>query len=209
VERAGGVSALARAVGVSEAVIRKWRDGRSEPSRRHLLSLAEATGSDLQWLVSGSSTAPYEGAEPGHPYGDPQRLQSVALPHLDLAVAGTPRGTEEVRDFLPWRRRWLERHGVSTTAAAVVDIDNDAMAPTLHAGDWIIVDRSDVVLRDGAVYLLRAGGRTLVRRVALRADGGVDLIADARPASADSWSRAAFASSVEVLGRACLRIGRI
>ncbi|MES9873114.1 MAG: helix-turn-helix domain-containing protein [Candidatus Sedimenticola sp. 6PFRAG7] len=44
---------LARACGFSEAVVRKWRDGKSEPSREKLVAIALNTGVTLEWLATG------------------------------------------------------------------------------------------------------------------------------------------------------------
>lgn len=60
----GNVSALAKSAGVSESVVRKWRDGTSEPSRDHLLALIHATGVNIAWLVAGEGPMrPEEGGQ--------------------------------------------------------------------------------------------------------------------------------------------------
>lgn len=50
----GGVSNLARSMGVSEAVVRKWRANQSDPSRQNLISLADAGCVTIQWLATGT-----------------------------------------------------------------------------------------------------------------------------------------------------------
>lgn len=52
-ERAGSMSALAREVGVVDGTIRKWIAGQSEPTRRHLVTLAHTGGVSLEWLILG------------------------------------------------------------------------------------------------------------------------------------------------------------
>ena len=49
----GGVAEIARKCGFSEAVIRSWRDGGSDPSRLRCIQLADGTGASLLWLVAG------------------------------------------------------------------------------------------------------------------------------------------------------------
>lgn len=55
-----------------------------------------------------------------------------------------------------------------TPKLAVLRMEGDAMAPTLNAGDDVLVDLADVgeSLRDG-VYALEAKGQIMIRRVAI------------------------------------------
>ena len=50
---------MARKAGVSESVLRKWRAEHSDPSRIHLINLANAAGISVEWLATG--------------YGEPER----------------------------------------------------------------------------------------------------------------------------------------
>lgn len=43
-DRVGGISELARIVGVSERAVRNWRDGINKPVRRYLSIIAELMG---------------------------------------------------------------------------------------------------------------------------------------------------------------------
>lgn len=49
----GSASALAQKSGVSDATVRKWRDGKSDPSRSNLITLARVSGVSIAWLVAG------------------------------------------------------------------------------------------------------------------------------------------------------------
>lgn len=49
----GSAAALARASGVSEGLVRKWRKGASEPKLSDLLAAAQRTGVSAAWLVLG------------------------------------------------------------------------------------------------------------------------------------------------------------
>lgn len=49
----GNASRLARMADVSESVVRKWRDGKSEPSRLHLVAISRAAGISINWLATG------------------------------------------------------------------------------------------------------------------------------------------------------------
>lgn len=52
-ESHGSIARIARKGGFSEAVVRKWRNGLSEPDVSNLVKLADACGVTVQWLATG------------------------------------------------------------------------------------------------------------------------------------------------------------
>jgi transcriptional regulator with XRE-family HTH domain len=57
VERSGGISMLSRKSRLSRAVIHKYLNGESDPSRARLVALARAADVDLEWLATGRKAA--------------------------------------------------------------------------------------------------------------------------------------------------------
>ncbi|WP_374653077.1 helix-turn-helix domain-containing protein [Dongia sp.] len=53
IEIVGGPSKLARASGLSRAVIDKYREGKSDPSRERLVAMAAAANVSVAWLATG------------------------------------------------------------------------------------------------------------------------------------------------------------
>ena len=47
------VANVSRVTGISESAIKNWRDGKSDPTRKNLLVLAEKLNVDLLWLMTG------------------------------------------------------------------------------------------------------------------------------------------------------------
>jgi phage repressor protein C with HTH and peptisase S24 domain len=78
--------------------------------------------------------------------------------------------TEELgKPYFAFDERWLK--ALTPTAAAnlsLVRVEGDSMAPTLNAGDDILVDLGDAAerLRDG-IYVLRIDDALVVKRLAL------------------------------------------
>ncbi len=88
--RVGSVSALARKAGISQGGIRRYGSG-GEPTRPHLLALADAAGVSLSWLATGQGD-PDQGAE--------VRIQRVSEPAevgLDLLESVTRAAFEELQ----------------------------------------------------------------------------------------------------------------
>ncbi|MBX9662131.1 S24 family peptidase [Novosphingobium sp.] len=111
---------------------------------------------------------------------------------------------ESVRAF---DARLLQRAGVKHSQASVVQIDDDAMQPTLSAGDEAIFHRlgGTEALRDG-LYALRIDGAMVVRRIALEpVPGRVTVSCD--HAHYPRWP-GVTRRSLTILGRVCW-IGRM
>ena len=103
------------------------------------------------------------------------------------AGPGAINGDEVTRPYLAFDPRWLK--GLTASPAAmlsVIRVEGDSMAPTLCAGDDILVDRGDAAdrLRDG-IYVLRVDGTLLVKRLLIHPVGRRVTIQSDNPAYAD------------------------
>jgi hypothetical protein len=91
------------------------------------------------------------------------------------------------KPFFGFDERWLKALTPSQASnLSVVRVEGDSMAPTLNAGDDILVDRGDAAerLRDG-IYVLRIDDALLVKRVALNPVGRRVTIQSDNPAYPD------------------------
>lgn len=99
----GGTSALARAAEVSESVVRKWRNGTSDPAREKLIALASATNVRLEWLALG------EGPMRSGDVVSERSDHCNALPINDVPKEAIKSWLEEVwASATPRERTWLE-----------------------------------------------------------------------------------------------------
>lgn len=110
--------------------------------------------------------------------------------------------TEELgKPYFAFDERWLK--ALTTTPAnrlSVVRVEGDSMAPTLNAGDDILVDLGDSVgrLRDG-IYVLRIDDALVVKRLALNPVGRRVTVQSDNPAYPD-WPDCRLAT-VNPIGR--------
>ena len=91
------------------------------------------------------------------------------------------------RAYFGFDERWLK--GLTPTPAtqlSIVRVEGDSMAPTLNAGDDILVDLGDAVerLRDG-IYVLRVDDSVVVKRIALHPLGRSVTVQSDNPAYPD------------------------
>lgn len=94
---------------------------------------------------------------------------------------------ESARPYFAFDPRWLASMTRSPAAKlSVIRVEGDSMAPTLSAGDDILVDLADAAdrVRDG-IYVLRAEGALLVKRLAIHPVGRMVTVQSDNPAYGD------------------------
>jgi phage repressor protein C with HTH and peptisase S24 domain len=96
--------------------------------------------------------------------------------------------TEELgKPYFAFDERWLRALTPSSPAnLSIVRVEGDSMAPTLNAGDDILVDLADAGerLRDG-IYVLRIDEALVVKRIALNPVGRRITVQSDNPAYPD------------------------
>jgi phage repressor protein C with HTH and peptisase S24 domain len=91
------------------------------------------------------------------------------------------------KPYFAFDERWLRALTASQPGKlSIVRVDGDSMAPTLNAGDEILVDLGDSMerLRDG-IYVLRIDDAVVVKRVALNPVGRRVTVQSDNPAYPD------------------------
>ncbi len=96
--------------------------------------------------------------------------------------------SEEIgRPYFAFDERWLKALTATNPAQlSIVRVEGDSMAPTLNAGDDILVDLADCGdrIRDG-IYVLRVDDAVLVKRLALNPIGRRVTVQSDNPSYAD------------------------
>lgn len=125
--------------------------------------------------------------------GGPADLESEGLvnikrhPVMVSAGPGAIVSEELGKPYFGFDERWLK--GLTATPPSklsIVRVEGDSMAPTLNAGDDILVDHGDAAerLRDG-IYVLRIDDALVVKRLALNPIGRRATVQSDNPAYAD------------------------
>jgi|GEM_PF-580027 len=110
------------------------------------------------------------------------------IPLLESRVSGGPEGEvlyEEIADYLPFKRDWIERVAGRTEerqrALLLVRVRGDSMSPTINQGEIVLIDTYEgerLHVLDGRIYLviLPDGSSTLKRLVLKKEDGRFKLL---------------------------------
>ena len=103
------------------------------------------------------------------------------------AGPGTLADVEGGRPYFAFDPKWLKRlTGSPAAKLSLIRVEGDSMAPTLNAGDDILVDLADGPdrLRDG-IYVLRVDDALLVKRLAIHPVGRRVTVQSDNPAYGD------------------------
>ena len=179
-ERGENFAALSRMVGRNDAYIQQYlRKGTPrqlrERERRVLARYFKVPESLLGGLPDDNATR----------FGE-------LIPVLRTAVRasagpGALTDCETTRPCFAFDPAWLRSlTGSPVSKLSVIRVEGDSMAPTLGAGDDILVDLADGAerLRDG-IYVLRVDGALLVKRLAIHPVGRRVTVQSDNPAYSD------------------------
>ena len=179
-ERGENFASLSRLIGRNDAYIQQFlRKGTPrqlrERERRTLARYFQIPESMLGGLPEDSTAQ----------FGE---LVPVArVPVRASAGPGAIPGEESARPYLAFDPQWLKGiTGSPASKLSVIRVEGDSMAPTLSAGDDILVDLADGGdrLRDG-IYVLRVDGALLVKRLAIHPVGRRVTVQSDNPAYGD------------------------
>ena len=166
-ERGESLAGLSRLIGRNEAYIQQYL--RKGSPRR----LPEAERRTLARYFA------IPDAMLGGPAADPVMATAALVAVRRSAVrasggAGALPEDQLVRPHFAFDSAWLRAlTATPTERLSMIRVEGDSMAPTLNAGDDILVDHDEPVtgLRDG-IYVLRVDGALLVKRLAIHPFGG-------------------------------------
>lgn len=166
----------------SSAVVQNIKRGAS-PSYERLGGIADALGYEL-YFGPPRETGPVTVAQL-----DGSEYARIPVHDVELAAGdGAHNGAEAVIDQLAFRRDWLKRIGIATSAARIARSRGESMWPTLWDGDMVLIDTARNVLsirqrepcdqRRSPIYALRDGDHMRIKRLERPSDDLVMLVSD-------------------------------
>jgi phage repressor protein C with HTH and peptisase S24 domain len=126
----------------------------------------------------------------GPPEADKARSGLVPVKRTFVRASAGPgafAGEERAKPYFAFDERWLRTlTGSASSKLSIIRVEGDSMAPTLNAGDDILVDLGDTMerLRDG-IYVRRADDVLVVKRLAIHPAGRRVTVQSDNPAYPD------------------------
>ncbi|KQI67974.1 hypothetical protein AN189_12910 [Loktanella sp. 3ANDIMAR09] len=171
VDRANSGEVYAKAIGIPRRTLGNYLAGVSEPKASVLAKMAQVSGVSVDWLVTGT---PRHGPAPGK-----GTLHSKLVRRYDVQLsAGSGSISDRAEELtpIPFAPDFFSKKlgGRNPDRMVIVDARGDSMVPTLGDGDLVMIDTSEVDVRD-AIYAVSYGDALFIKRLAKRGDR-IDLI---------------------------------
>ncbi|KJS40394.1 MAG: hypothetical protein VR70_05990 [Rhodospirillaceae bacterium BRH_c57] len=114
----------------------------------------------------------------------PAESEYVSVPRFDAALSAGPGSivdpNAKALGSHPFELQWLRAITYATAdQLAVVRVAGDSMEPTLHDGDWVLIDRTQTSVNREGIYALAVDDAAWVKRISLNLrDRTVQVISD-------------------------------
>jgi phage repressor protein C with HTH and peptisase S24 domain len=195
---AGSGEALAQKTAIPRRTLETYLSGRAEPKASRLAAIARAAGVSAHWLVTGEGPA-QEPTVGGN---------LVTVPRFDPdepITSGTAETSAGYRvEDLAFSRDWLKQLGLPTKGLATFTARGDAMAPTIEAGDLLLLqllrESGEPTVPEEGIYLLRLQGSRQVKRLQNDGHGGL-LVKSDNPAYETLHIEKGALDNIRILGR--------
>lgn len=172
------IRGFARECGFSDTVLRQYLNGQSEPTRPALLAIARTAGVNLEWLATGKVTS----------------QETVA----------TLQEKYFCQDPFAFKTEWLQTEFPHTFENLLLtQVSDESMEPTLHLGDFVLVDTYDRDLEtiSHGIYLLKLDSRVLVKRLQYVADNTLKVLSENPAYETFSIQLSSKPAGLSIMGR--------
>ena len=200
-ELVGGKKRLAQAIRISESQLYRYIAGDSQPTIEPLAAIAKSGNVDLNWLVLGERSS---GLPPQ--INDIKGLYSSKQEYINIPEY-LPEGDEidnqPVSEMgrLSFNHFWLLKLGLDISQLRLLRAHGDAMAPTLHDGDLLMLDTGQTAFNGDAIYALNLEPQCCtVKRLQQAVDQGVYIVSD-NPAYREQHVPSADIDNLDIVGK--------
>jgi transcriptional regulator with XRE-family HTH domain len=195
---------VARRLEVSRPYWSALENGKRPPGRKLLSTLERVFAVRADYVTSGGGPMFQRLASASQqvdaPVPTPLLLAGETQPPYEVIPRIEAGGLEPAGDFA-FSREWLRRHlGHTSGRLASLQVHGDAMLPTLHDGDSVIVDTGVQRVEASGIYVIALQGDRQVRRIQRLLDDSLLIMSD-NPAYGKETVPPVRAKSLEVVGR--------
>lgn len=142
------LTALAKAAEVSQGSLNLFVNGKRESMQW-----------DTAWRILDKLGYSFVSPNEEDPYEYIPRVAAEAGAGSSLLVSG------EVIDTHAFRRDFLRTANINSKNSVILSVLGPSMEPMIRDKDYILVDESTIILKDGDVFLVGLGDELLVKRV--------------------------------------------
>ena len=144
----GSAAGLARAAGASEVNVGRWLNKKTKPKVSEVEGILDLVGARL--VLPDEKIVDYD-----------------LVPKV-IAKAGAGASLEtdgDLEGLYAFRKDFMGIEHISAAHSVLMDVVGDSMEPLFSEGDTLLVDKSDVEVMDGKIYVVTLGDELRVKRV--------------------------------------------
>lgn len=176
----------AKQLGVSHGSLGSYEREETLPDVDFLAKFADVTGADfndlLRLRLASGKTAEARALAETLTSPEANRYPVADQVRLPLRVEESTAGYEidalsEIYS-LSFRREWLTKRGVEPHELVFFCMPDDAMSPTIRAGNLVVADGSSDLIKVDGLYALMFDGQIAVKRIQRDFNGGVWVRSD-------------------------------
>lgn len=144
----GSAAGLARAAGASEVNVGRWLNKKTKPKVSEVEGILDLVGARL--VLPDEKIVDYD-----------------LVPKVTAkAGAGASLETDgDLEGLYAFRKDFMGIEHISAAHSVLMDVVGDSMEPLFSEGDTLLVDKSDVEVMDGKIYVVTLGDELRVKRV--------------------------------------------
>lgn len=144
----GSAAGLARAAGASEVNVGRWLNKKTKPKVSEVEGILDLVGARL--ILPDEKIVDYD------------LVPKVAA----KAGAGASLETNgDLEGLYAFRKDFMGIEHISAAHSVLMDVVGDSMEPLFSEGDTLLVDKSDIEVMDGKIYVVTLGDELRVKRV--------------------------------------------
>lgn len=175
---------FARSLNISDNILRKYMDGKSDPSRANLIAIARLGGVNLEWLSTGdgpkyandvvaqTTHQATEEMSQSHKANIDFLSEFVLIPsyNVQVSVGWGCEGSDKLEPtrHLAFRKHWLKWRGFAEKDLTLVWAKGDSMDTTISNNDILLVHMQRTTPTDGNIFVIRNENQLWVKRVQIR-----------------------------------------
>lgn len=112
---------------------------------------------------------------------DPEMFDYIPMAETQLSAGG---GcfvlSEDMEGYYAFRKSWLSRVASSSSNLVLMRVQGGSMHPTVQDGDTVLIDTGRISIKEGMLYALRFDSTVMIKRLAFRPGGRIQIISDNR-----------------------------
>ncbi|MEI7475305.1 MAG: LexA family transcriptional regulator [bacterium] len=171
------IDELSKMINIAPKTISNYERGERQASVEYLTLLYENLAANLEYIVAGKGTMFLADDSGINVY--PENITYIPIYYGKTAAgSGCIIDNEAVIGHYPFEKQWFNKNILAPKNSLIIlEVKGESMEPTIKDGDLIMVDTSNIVIKDG-IFVVRFDDTLVVKRLELRPGNKLQVKSD-------------------------------